>query len=678
MTSPTDGPAWSLDGVPERPGVYLFRDAAGEVLYVGKALDLKKRLASYRRPGGDGRLAVQFLERDAVAVETVVTRTEQEALLLEDTLIKQHKPPHNIRLKDDKSFLMIRLDLDERFPRLKFVRQHSPRHGKGKGAGRSRLFGPYASARSVRRTMSDLHRLVPLRDCSDAVLNNRSRPCLKHQIGLCSAPCVDLIDEAEYARLVERASAVLSGDTAELERDLRERMEVASEELEYERAAHWRDRLKALRRTVERQGVTPRDKVERDVLGLAREGANALVHRIAFRDGRMAESRSHFFRSSLPDEELVHVVLTALYAPGRREVPREVLLPCPPEDEELLEHVLGDGVRLVVPTRGETKRMLDLAGENARAELEHRQATSESDREALRGLARLTGLDEPGPEVMDCFDVSNFQGTNVVASRVRFQGGRPDRSGYRRFKVRGVEGQDDFASMREVVYRSLKRGLGRRRPTRPGRDRRRRGAAHEGARGARRGRRLGRADRRALEGALRAQGQGASGRGDRGAPGRRARPPADRAPAPRLGAPPARAHPRRGAPLRDPVPPQVARPDQVEARLDPRCRRRAAQGAPAHLRLGRRRRSGQRRGDRRRAQHRHGARQGDPRAPGERGRADTRAALGAPALAVSTRCQSCNSIPFISVSSIPCGGRVQPETLRAHREAGEAWCSRDG
>ena len=451
-----DEPAWSIDDAPRRPGVYVFRDARGKALYVGKARDLRARLATYRRAGGDGRPWIRFLDQEARSVETIVTRTEAEALLLEDALVKQHKPPHNVRLKDDKSFLMLRLDRAERFPRLKLVRAHSPKVGRP--GGRSRFFGPYASSSEVRRTLAELQRVVPLRDCPDSVMNHRSRPCLKHQIGQCSAPCVGLVGEQEYAGLVERAELILAGDTAELERDLQRRMDAASRRREYERAASWRDRLQALRRTVEGQGVRPRDKVARDVLGLARRGDDALVHRLAFRDGRLAESRSHRFRSELPDEELLHVVVTALYASGRRAVPREVVLPCRPADVELLEAVLGEGTRLVVPAGGERGRMLELAGENARTQLVRMQREGEGGAEVLAEVARLLDLDAP-PEVIDCFDVSNLQGASVVASRVRFRRGIADRAGYRRFKVRGVEGQDDFASMREVVRRSLRRGV---------------------------------------------------------------------------------------------------------------------------------------------------------------------------------------------------------------------------
>lgn len=449
-------PRWSMDGVTRRPGVYLFRDQAGGVLYVGKARDLRARLTSYRRPGGDGRIQIRFLERDAHSVETIVTRTEGEALLLEDTLIKQHKPPHNVRLKDDKSFLMLRLDQGERFPRLKLVRAHNPKTGKP--GGRSRFFGPYASAGAIRRTLSDLHRVVPLRDCPDSVLNNRSRPCMKFQIGLCSAPCVGEINAADYDGLLERAVRILSGETEELERDLRARMDEASDRLDYERAAGWRDRLKALRRTVEGQGVRPRDKVDRDVLGLARVGDEAMVHRLAFREGRLAESRTHRFRSELSDEELMHNVLTALYAAGRRAVPAEILMPCDAEDSDFLRATLGGGVKLVQPRGGDRARMLGIAGENARTNLAQLMREEDSGSVLVKQVQTLLDMDDP-PEVIDCFDISNMQDSHVVASRVRFRRGLSDRAGYRRFKIREVEGQDDFASMREVVRRSLQRGM---------------------------------------------------------------------------------------------------------------------------------------------------------------------------------------------------------------------------
>jgi len=455
VTTLTWSDSFNARDIPARPGVYLFRTAAGKVLYVGKAASLRARVKSYRTPGGDGRPWIQYLAREAASVETIVTRTEQEALLLEDSLIKTHKPPHNVRLKDDKSFLMVRVDLAERFPRLKFVRAHHKKEGAP--GGRSRFFGPFATSGAVRRTLSDLHRVVPLRDCPDSVMDHRSRPCIKHQLGLCAAPCVGLITPADYEVNMKRALRILAGDTEELERDLEGRMRVASAALEYERAAHWRDRLQALRRTVEGQGVRPRDKVARDVLGLARAGEDALVHRLAFRDGRLTESRSHHFRSQLPDGELWHNVITALYGGGRRALPEELLLPEEPADRELLESGFA-GLRIVVGRGGERRRMLGIAGENARAELVRRSAERASETAALEALQKLLDLGY-APETIDCFDVSTFQGAHTVASRVRFRAGHADKTGYRRFKIRNVEGQDDFASMREAVGRSLKRGV---------------------------------------------------------------------------------------------------------------------------------------------------------------------------------------------------------------------------
>ena len=453
-----DEPRWSLVGVPDKPGVYLFRGADGAVLYVGKALSLRERLRSYRRPGGDGRLMIRFLHSEAESVECIVTRTEQEALLLEDALIKQHKPLHNVRLKDDKSFLMLRLDAGLDFPRFRFVRAHDPKGKRpGESQGRVRLFGPFASSRSLRRTLADLHRVVPLRDCPDSVFANRSRPCMKHQLGLCSAPCVGLISREDYALLVTRAERILGGDIGELEFELDMRMRAASEKQDYERAAGWRDRLSALRRTVERQGVRPADGIDRDVLALVRSARDALLHRLSFRDGRLSESRSHAFRSELPDDELWNNVVTALYGAGRLPPPAEVVLSCEPADLELFRHLFGANTRWIVPQSGERRRMLDLAHENARTALNFQRSTKAAEEEALEALAEL--LDLPGPpEVIDCFDISTLQGEHTVASRVRLRAGHQDKSGYRRFKLRTVAGQDDFASLREVVGRSLRRG----------------------------------------------------------------------------------------------------------------------------------------------------------------------------------------------------------------------------
>jgi len=446
-------PVWWREDFPRECGVYLFRDAQGQVLYVGKARVLRELLRSYRN-GGDGRILVRFLTEAARTVEAIVTRTEQEALLLEDSLVKTHKPPHNVRLKDDKSFLMLRLDLTERFPRFRYLRQHNRRQAD---SSRTRLFGPFVSSKAVRATLAELQRLVPMRDCPDSVLLHRTRPCIKHQIGLCSAPCTGEIDEAGYRALVDRAVRVLTGESRELLQELDARMREASARLDYERAAWWRDRLAFLRATAERQAVVARDAVARDVIAMARDGERAIVHRLAFRGGSLAESRSHAFRSQLDDAELLHGVLTALYSGGRLELPAELLLPLEPADPESLAPLFLGQTELRYPEGGERGRMLELAFENARTALARDALSGERTERELDALAKLAGLDAP-PEVIDCFDISNFQGAHVVASRVRMRGGVLDRAGYRRFKVRGVHGQDDFASMREVVARALRRG----------------------------------------------------------------------------------------------------------------------------------------------------------------------------------------------------------------------------
>jgi excinuclease ABC subunit C len=453
-------PPWSQADVPRECGVYLFRDASGAVLYVGKARNLRRRLQSYRKSGGDGRLLIRFLERQARSLETIVTRTEAEAVLLEAQLVKQHRPAHNIRLKDDKSFLMIRLDPQESFPRLKLVRAHSPKRDKksGPAQGRSRLFGPYASSRAVRATLADLHRVVPLRDCPDAVFAARTRPCLKHQLGLCSAPCVGLIKAPDYAVLVDKAARILGGDAGELERELAARMEAAAAAEQFERAAAWRDRLAALRRTLERQGVRARAGLDRDVLALARSGSQAALAQLCWRGGQLLETHCRTFVSELPSVELWHGLISALYAQGAAAAPAEILVEQLPAERELLQQALGQGVHIRVPGSGEGLRMLALARANARSALERRERTGEQGRSAGAALAELLGLPSPA-EVVDGFDVSNFQGAHGVASRVRFRGGFPDKSGYRRFKLRTVPGQDDFAALREVVARALRRDL---------------------------------------------------------------------------------------------------------------------------------------------------------------------------------------------------------------------------
>lgn len=433
---------------PTSPGVYLFLDAAGKALYVGKAADLRARVRSYCKPGGDGRFLLQFLADEAVDVEFVATATEQEALLLENTVIKKRQPPYNVKLKDDKAFLLLRLDRREDWPWYWLVRR---RQDDG-----AQYFGPFASAKVVRRTLRLLHKLVPLRDCRDAVFANRTRPCIKHQIGRCPAPCVGLIERAAYDELLDRSVRFLRGDVAPVLADLRVRMAAAAEALEFERAQAMKEQLEALQRFAEPQAVVA-GLVDEDALGVHRAGDDVAVAFLSFRGGALEQCKRFTFRSALPDDLLLGELLARFYE-GDRYVPAVVLLPQAPAEAPILQEWLqgkrGGRVELHVPQRGDKRRHVELAEQNARL-----QDAVEADAQARRRaagerLAALLGLPEP-PARLHCLDVSTIQGTSTVASRVCFVDGQPSKADYRRFRISAAAAGDDFAAMQEAVRRSL-------------------------------------------------------------------------------------------------------------------------------------------------------------------------------------------------------------------------------
>ncbi|MCK5941246.1 MAG: excinuclease ABC subunit C, partial [Planctomycetes bacterium] len=344
---------------PKGPGVYLFRDGGGKVLYAGKAADLRARVRSYLTPGGDGRYQLRFLEREARDVEFIATGTEQEALLLENTVIKKHKPRYNIKLKDDKAFLLLRLDRREDWPWFRFVRRR-----RDDGAT---YFGPFASAKAARRTLRLLHKVVPLRDCADAVFHNRTRACIKHQIGRCPAPCVGSITRAEYDVLLDEAVRILRGEIGPLVRGLEQRMAAAAEQLEFERAQAMKEQMQALQRVAERQAVVARGGDE-DAIGVFRRGDEVTIAYLAFRGGALEQCRRQTLTSELPDGLLLADVLARLYE-GDRFVPRALLVPHLPDEpgilREWLEQKRGGRVELHVPQRGDRRKHLTLAMQNA-------------------------------------------------------------------------------------------------------------------------------------------------------------------------------------------------------------------------------------------------------------------------------------------------------------------------
>jgi excinuclease ABC subunit C len=440
-----------IERLPRSPGVYLFRDEEGKVVYVGKANDLRGRVRAYLRPEGDGRLATPHLAKRIHDLEFIVTSNEKEALLLENTLIKRHRPRYNVRLRDDKAYLCIRVDARHQWPRLHMVRKFR-RDG-------ALYFGPFSSAKAVRRTIRTLGAVFPLRLCNDRVLETRDRPCLYHQLKRCSAPCVGLVAPEEYRRMVDGLLDLLKGRTEDLLATLRARMGEAAKALEYERAAALRDQIDALEETTQAQRVASPDLKDRDVVGLARQGEVATAAVLHVREGRLLSKRSLSFRTILPDGAVVARVLAAVYRPGRL-VPPEILLPCEPEDGDTLakefEERRGGPVRVHVPQRGALRELLDLAERNAAEAVREAEGDETQRTLLLERLRERLSLDRP-PARIECYDISTIQGSETVGARVVFEQALPWKDGYRRFKIRTVTGQDDFAAMREVLARRFRK-----------------------------------------------------------------------------------------------------------------------------------------------------------------------------------------------------------------------------
>ncbi len=444
-----------LDGLPTQPGVYLMKDREGAVVYVGKAVSLRQRVAQYfQERTSDVRAFIPFLEDLLGDIEVMITPSEKDALLLENELIKKHRPRFNIRLRDDKNFISLRLSTTHPYPRLEVVRRV-----RKDGA---RYFGPFASASSIRETLSIVNRHFQLRTCTDQVMSNRRRPCLQYQIKRCPAPCVYSVPADEYRRSVEEVGLFLEGKAGELTAQIQGRMKDAAGKLEYERAGQLRDQLQAIERSLEKQRTVLGDTLDEDVLGFHREGAALEVHLLFFRNGRLTGGRSFsFMKQEFPTDELLESFLDQYYESGAF-VPKELLLPVHLGDAEMREVWLGEKkgerVRVHVPERGEKVRLIEMAMENARHNFEERAKSQKSRLEALERLQSRLRLPRL-PRRIECYDISTLQGQQTVGSQVVFSDGEPDKSGYRLFKVRGDAAGDDFASMYQVLTRRLKRGI---------------------------------------------------------------------------------------------------------------------------------------------------------------------------------------------------------------------------
>jgi excinuclease ABC subunit C len=447
----------TIVNLPTQPGAYLFRDASGEVLYVGKAVNLRSRVRQYfNAAGGDGRFHISFLVPQIRGIEVVVTATEREALILEDTLIKKYKPRYNVRLKDDKTWLSVRLTVQEKWPRAMLVRQW-----KDDGA---RYYGPYLDEVNARKVLKLMTRTVPLRTCSDGVFRaHNKRPCIEFQMGRCSAPCVGYVTEEAYREHVGEGLLLLEGRNTELAKRLETRMGEAADALRYEEAARLRDSVQLIRNLKQRQSAQGQPgQADSDVFALHREGELACVALMPVREGRLQDPRGFSFRNvAEEDDKLLGRLITQLYSKTIRPPP-EIVVPFPVADAdlraELLSDVAGRKVRFRVPKRGDRLRVLDVVKRNAKVRFDAEHSKAERAQRAMFGLQKSLRLSTL-PRRIECYDNSNIQGTDPVGSMVVFQDGKPHKAGYRIFKIKTVIGADDYATMREVLGRRFKRGL---------------------------------------------------------------------------------------------------------------------------------------------------------------------------------------------------------------------------
>ncbi len=431
-----------------RPGVYRMLGEGGEVLYVGKARDLKKRVSSYFSKSLNSRL--QLMVSRIHNIEVTVTHTEAEALILENTLIKSLKPKFNILLRDDKSYPYIYLS-DDPFPRLAFHR--GARKGKG------RYFGPYPNAGSLRATLQLLQKLFPVRQCEESFYRNRSRPCLQYQIKRCSAPCVDLISEEAYAKDVSDAVLFLEGRTSQVIDELGARMEAASEALEFEQAARYRDQIIRLQKIQERQYVSG-EKGDLDIVACCSRGGQACVQLFVIRGGRNLGNKVFFPKvPEAADEGDIVSAFISQYYPGKA-MPKEIITSDEPADRTLLQSALsedaGRGVKILHSVRGERARWLKMAAKNAQLALDSRLASRAGMEERLEALRVALDLDE-SPERMECFDISHTSGEKTVASCVVFDREGPVKPDYRRFNITDIQPGDDYGAMEQALMRRYKR-----------------------------------------------------------------------------------------------------------------------------------------------------------------------------------------------------------------------------
>lgn len=451
-----------LNKLPAQPGVYVFKDEQGHALYVGKAVNLRSRVKSYFTRSGDNRFSVQFLRRQSHFVECIITANEKEAFLLENELIKRFKPRYNIRLRDDKTYVSLRIRMNHPYPRLEIVRI---RRYAGERLEKGDLyFGPYVSTSAVRATLRFLLKIFPVRTCRDTVFANRTRPCLLYDVGKCCGPCVFPVSQEHYRTLIDRVARFLRGRREDVRELLEQQMRELSQRMEFERAALVRDYLQAMEETLERQTVVSHAMQDRDVVAIVSEAGRSLILLMEVRNGAVVNTADFYVKNFEQTNEEVLTQFFSRHYEVADFIPPEIVTNTELADRELLEEWLRDlrgaNVEIRTPKRGASATLVATAEENARARLALRARGEKTDEEALRDLAARLGL-ERIPRSIECVDISNLMGTLAVGSIVRFEEGRPFKEGYRRYRIKTVQGANDFAMMREVLLRRFRPGSAR-------------------------------------------------------------------------------------------------------------------------------------------------------------------------------------------------------------------------
>ena len=448
-----------LKKLPAKPGVYIMHDKADAIIYVGKAISLKNRVRQYFQSSRNLSPKIQKMVSLVARFEYIVVDSEMEALVLECNLIKEHRPKYNTMLKDDKHYPYIRVTVNEPFPRVLFARS--------RGKDKAKYFGPYTSGQAVKDTLDLLKKTYQIRNCNLNLPKERSsRPCLYYHMGQCKAPCQGEITKEEYGTAIEQVLAFLSGNYALITKRLEQLMKEASMNLEFEKAAEYRDLLNSVHRMAERQKADADLTVDRDIAAIATAGEEAVVQVFFVREGKMI-GREHFYLTGVEGEDRAFVLQEFIkqFYGGTPHIPKELLLSEEIEERELLENYLsersGRRVKILVPKKGEKERLVELAEKNASMVLQKDAEKIAAEEKKTRGaadeIAELLGLSELGRT--ESFDISNTAGFASVASMVVFENGRPNKAEYRKFRIKTVQGSDDYASMREVLMRRFSHGL---------------------------------------------------------------------------------------------------------------------------------------------------------------------------------------------------------------------------